>query len=872
MTGVGEGEPGSPDAHQLVEVQAALRRVAAIAAGGEPPEAVFAAVSAEAAAMLGGALVAVTAYERAGTESVVVAQTGDHVPLGARLPVAGAGLPARMWRSCRPERIDDYGAVAAPDLVEKLGVRAAVAVPVLVDGRLWGALSVSSRTGPLPAGTEDRLAVFAEIVAAAVVGLEARRRVRLLADEQAAVLRVAALVARGAPEAEIFDAVAVEGSRLIDDEATTLVRYEGHRTFTVLAHRRGLLPVGARYTVPVDDAGTSAEMLRTLRPARRDRYDGIADRSFSNRDFGVGSSVSVPIMVNGRLWGSLGTLNEGRRLPAYTEARLATFAELVGSALANVAGRAALERFGDEQAALRRVAELAAGGVPYPQVLRGIVGETADLFDDAVVSVAEAGTGTVAGTWHRVEVAGSVTDGRSIAEPSPGEDAVVRRVLATGEPAHTVDDPTAGPDAAPFVRGVGVPVRVEGRTWGALVVTGGLWSLPQGTEDRLAQFAHVAATAITAARSRDALGKLAREQAALRRVAELVARGVVLDEVFDAVATEASTILRGLPAALSRYDADGFSTVVGECRFPAPVGLRIPTDPKGVRETGGPVRFSSLAGTAYADSARAAGATGLVAVPVTVEGRIWGNLSTVTTGTELPPADAEDRLAEFAALAAAAIANAENRAKLRASRARVVATADEVRQRLQRDVHDGAQQRLVQTVLALRLGLAAADRSEAATDLMREALLHAERATVELRDIVHGILPAALSRGGLGAGLDSLLAVTAVPVDLDADGLPDRRLPGEVEVTGYFVVAEALTNVVKHARASRARVTVALTPGSDGLVVEVADDGVGGADRRRGSGLTGLADRVDALDGTLSVTSVAGAGTTVRVTLPLSGR
>jgi signal transduction histidine kinase len=280
-----------------------------------------------------------------------------------------------------------------------------------------------------------------------------------------------------------------------------------------------------------------------------------------------------------------------------------------------------------------------------------------------------------------------------------------------------------------------------------------------------------------------------------------------------------------------------------------------------------PVRFSTLTATTSADYAQDLGVAALVAVPVIVEGRVWGGLSTTTSGD--PPApDAEDRLAELAELAAAAIANAENRAKLRASRARVVATADETRQRLQRDVHDGAQQRLVQTVLALKLGLAAAARGEDPSDLVREALEHAERATVELRDIVHGILPASLTRGGLRAGIDSLVATSMTAVDVDVAALPSGRLPGEVEVTAYFVVAEALTNVAKHARATRARVTVA--EDADLLVIEVSDDGVGGADPRGGSGLTGLLDRVDALDGTLRLTSAGGAGTTLRVMLPLS--
>ena len=697
------------DHRHLVASQAALRRVTSVVAAGEPPQKVFEAVTAEASALLGGALTALTKFEPGGPDSVVVAQTGGHVPVGARLHLAGDdGVAARMWRSGRPERIDDYTGVAESTTATDLGVRAVVAVPVTVDGSLWGALSISSRRDPLPAGTEDRLTLFAEIVAAAVVSAAARESYLALADEQAALLRVAALVAHRAGETEIFEAVAAEAAKLIHDEPTTLVRYEGGRTFVVLATRNGPAPVGTRVTVPAGDAGTLDEMMRTLKPARLDRYDLFADRTYSSRDFGVGSSVSVPIIVNGRLWGALGTLNEGRRLPTETEVRLGKFAELVAAALANVEAHAELEHF-------------------------------------------------------------------------------------------------------------------------------------------------------------------AARQAALRRVAELVARGAALDEVFAAVATEASNILGEAAADLFRFDGT-HCTVVATCRSPVPTGFRSRADGDSagarVMRARRPLRFSTLAETDSADHARELDVGALVAVPIFVEEQLWGGLSTTTRG-EPPPADAEDRLAEFAELAAAAIANAQNKDKLRASRARVLATANEVRQRLQRDVHDGAQQRLVQTVLSLKLGLDAAERGDDPVGLMREALEQADHATVELRDIVHGILPVALARGGLSAGIDSLVAAATTPVDLDLGALPPARLPSDVEVTAYFVVAEALTNIAEHAKATRVRVTVAGV--GDNLVVEVTDDGVGGADPRGGSGLTGLADRVDALDGVLTLSSAEGAGTAVRAVLPMAG-
>jgi signal transduction histidine kinase len=252
-----------------------------------------------------------------------------------------------------------------------------------------------------------------------------------------------------------------------------------------------------------------------------------------------------------------------------------------------------------------------------------------------------------------------------------------------------------------------------------------------------------------------------------------------------------------------------------------------------------------------------------VAVPVTVEGRVWGTLTASTPRSPLP-AGSEERLTPFAELVAAAIANAENKSKLTGSRARVVATADETRRRLQRDVHDGAQQRLVHTIIALKLARDALSPDDPASALLQEGLSNAERANSELRDIVRGILPASLTRGGLRSGLETLVADLAVPVDLAVDA---PRLPAHIETTAYFVVAEAMTNVVKHADANRAVVNVRTESGM--LFIQVRDDGVGGADPAAGTGLTGLFDRVEASDGTLTVTSPAGAGTTIRAVIPI---
>jgi signal transduction histidine kinase len=252
-------------------------------------------------------------------------------------------------------------------------------------------------------------------------------------------------------------------------------------------------------------------------------------------------------------------------------------------------------------------------------------------------------------------------------------------------------------------------------------------------------------------------------------------------------------------------------------------------------------------------------------VPITVGSAIWGVLA-ATSRTRPLPVGTERRLTQFADIAAAAVANAESRAQLTASRARVVATADDTRRRLQRDVHDGAQQRLVQTVISLKLALRALDGVEGpVAALVEESLRHAEDATTQLRDVVHGMLPASLDRGGLPSGIESL--VSDLPLAVEAHVAP-QRLPADVETTAYFVVAEALTNVVKHARARRARVRITVDDAAATVEILVEDDGIGGVRAERGSGLIGLSDRVAAKEGTLAVTSPPGGGTTLRVVLP----
>jgi signal transduction histidine kinase len=253
-----------------------------------------------------------------------------------------------------------------------------------------------------------------------------------------------------------------------------------------------------------------------------------------------------------------------------------------------------------------------------------------------------------------------------------------------------------------------------------------------------------------------------------------------------------------------------------------------------------------------------------VGAPIIVDQRLWGVMIVSSKGDQPLPADTESRIAAFTELAATAISNTEAREEVAASRARIVAATDDERRRVVRDLHDGAQQRLVHTIVTLKLACLALQSEEAdAPALLNEALDQAEQATAELRELAHGILPTVLTRGGLRAGVAAL--ASRMPVEVETD-VSVGRLPAAVEATAYFVVSETLTNVAKHAHARRAAVTASVEDGT--LRVQVRDDGVGGA-QPGGSGLLGLADRLAALDGRLKVKSPADGGTLIAADIPL---
>jgi signal transduction histidine kinase len=378
-------------------------------------------------------------------------------------------------------------------------------------------------------------------------------------------------------------------------------------------------------------------------------------------------------------------------------------------------------------------------------------------------------------------------------------------------------------------------------------------------------------------RSQLELSRLAEEQAALRRVATMVAGQATTEEIFATVAEEVARLLRAGRGVVCRYEPDATMTVTafwtsGDRALPVDTRVELNGDSVAalVQQSGRPHRIDSYEGLAgpVVELASALGPApgSTVGAPILVQGRVWGVILTSSTGPQVFPQDTESRLMGFAELVATAISNAVARAELNASRARIVAAADEARRRIERDLHDGAQQRLVALALELQ---AAAAHATSGLDELREALARgsseATAALDELREISRGIHPAILSVGGLGPALRALSRRCAIPVELEistSGGFAER-----IEVTGYYVVSEALTNAVKHARAAVVHITVEQLHAT--LRLSIRDDGTGGADPARGSGLIGLYDRVEAMGGTIIVDSPVEAGTAVLVSLPL---
>jgi GAF domain-containing protein len=881
---------------RLAAEQAALRRVAMLVAQGVAPAEIFSSVSKEVDELfrldVDATDVAGVIRIDPGPEFVVVgtSRTVEAVPLGSRSGPKDLYASTQVERTGRSARVDegDLAAVGGPDaeFLRRQGFLSQVASPIVVEGCLWGAVTIDAADA-LPPETERRLERFGELVATAIANVESRDAAARLTKEQTALRRVAMLVAQGVPPVEIFTAVSNEVERLfrLEGDPTAVgavIRIDPGPEFVLAGASRsvGAVPVGLKWEPK--DLYASTRVLRTGHSARIDEADldavGGPDADFM-RLHGYLSQVASPIVVEGRLWGAI-TMNASDVLPADTERRLERFGDLVATAIANVEAREAISRLVDEQAALRRMATLVAVGAAPNVVFDAVISEANELLpadgvalsryepDDEMVVVANCGLG-----------ASEAPPGTRIKHEGENVTSLVRR---TGEPARLEEYEQTETSMSRLLRSLGVraavgaPIVVGGELWGVMLAR---WSEdvspPADTEERLARFAQVVDTAIANAAARAENERLADEQAALRRVATLVAQQATAEETFAAVATETAGLFGAERGAVFRFEPEEMFAVMAYASSDdsgMPLGTRLALDGDNIvvdvwRSGQASRRDDDAQSTGAAAELRRQGAQprSTIGVPIVVDRRPWGAIFVSTSRGDRFPAGAEQRLLDFSELVATAIANAESRSELAASRARIVTASDEARRRIERDLHDGAQQRLVSLGLELR---GAADRVPVEfTELRSELVQVADglmSALDDLRELSRGIHPAILAEAGLGPALKSLARRSLVPTEVEVS---ETRFPEPIEVAAYYVVSEALVNAAKHANASVVR--VAAVKHGDVLHLSIRDDGLGGADPAKGSGLIGLRDRVEALDGSIDVSSRIGEGTQVVVELPV---
>src|SRR4051812_1654161 len=373
---------------RLAQEQAALRRVATLVARAERPEAVFAAVAEEVGVLLDvdGARVVryVGDYEILQLEGWT-APGHDRLPVGP-LKLEGTSMSTEVLRTGGAVRIEDYASVnhVVPWFVQQLGLRSGVAAPIVVDGRLWGAmLAWSLEPRMLPENAESRLVAFTELVATAVSNTASREELALLAEEQAALRRVATLVASGVPPSEVFGKVAEEVGLLLGVSTTHMGRYEADGSLIIVGSwsaKGAHLSVGTRSAF--DGKSVAGLVLGSGRPVRMDAFDeasgAVAARA---QELGIRSTVGTPIVVDGRLWGVMfASSREPEPLPADTESRIGAFTELVATAISNAEARGEVGRLADEQTALRRVATLVARQASPTEVFTKVTEEVGLLL------------------------------------------------------------------------------------------------------------------------------------------------------------------------------------------------------------------------------------------------------------------------------------------------------------------------------------------------------------------------------------------------------------------------------------------------------------------------------------------------------------
>ena len=533
-----------------------------------------------------------------------------------------------------------------------------------------------------------------------------------------------------------------------------------------------------------------------------------------------------------------------------------------------------LRRLVEEQTALRRIATLVAEGASELDLIAAVTSEIGILFDSQTANTLRWNDGTfwVIGDWNADPSLEAYT-GRFY---SSGGDTVTARVVEKGAPARvdSLDDLRSdfarnqwlelGVQAA-----IGAPIIVDGELWGVIATARTTPDDPfhDGAEHRLGDFAALVAQAIANLDARREMAALADEQAALRRVATLVAGGRPQAEILEALTREAGYVYGAQSVDLVKSEGVPNEAVVmaGWSDGPEPVlpiGAYYHAEPQSATMR---ALDAGLPGRAEEMSPEL-GSKFVIAAPVIVNARLLGALTARRPEGEAFPVGAEIRLRSFADLAAQSIANEQAHEEMRASRARIMRAADDAREKLERNLHDGAQQRLVAVSISLRLALAKLEQTpEDARTLLAAASDELTQAMEDLRELARGIHPSVLTERGLAAAIQVL--ASRAPLHVSVENELEERLPHDVEAAAYYVVAEALTNVAKYAEASHVDVRVFCRNGS--AIVEVVDDGIGGADASRGSGLRGLTDRVEALDGRLGVESPSSGGTRIRAEIPL---
>ena len=629
----------------------------------------------------------------------------------------------------------------------------------------------------------------------------------------------------------------------------------------------------------IADVGDASEPCRGIAvPIGVDGHGGLVAAARTGSDF----PTAIDQLLLSLAADHAATASHNARLieerASTEEALRQTRNELVATAVSNAQAREDLQRLADQQTALRRVATLVVQGKAEADVFALAAREVAQVFGVPTVTIDRYDSDAHSTVVASVDDPGFPVGSRwPLDGPSLGA-----TVLETGRAARIEDYTDLQSTSAAAMRAwsirsaVGVPILVDGRPWGVICVANpGAAPLPPSIEAGLSDFTELLATAIARAEAREALARLADEQAALRRVATLVAEGVRPAKIFSAVSDEVGQLFATRVAAVVRFDPEDQAVVlVGAAQQVAAEfagarwGLDNASASARVYHTGRSARMSgaylaSVDGPISAGFGRP-GTVCTVASPIVVEGRLWGAM-VVAASEELPP-DAEERMEKVGELVATAIANAESKSELAASRRRIVAASDDARRRIERDLHDGIQQRLVSLGLAVRVAQSGlpSDLSDLRSELSQIATGLAE-AVEELQELSRGIHPAILAQGGLAPALRTLARRSAIPIALDIR--TDARLPAPIEVAAYYVMSEALANAAKHAQASR--IDISVTPRDGHLMLSIRDDGIGGADRSRGSGLVGLTDRVEALGGSISIESPPGIGTRITAELPL---